>query len=233
MERLQLHLIGVGGGSTHLAVLRGLAEVPLSAVATRLVEAALVVRLLAKGAGLLFVGSACKLRSAFVPTGLLKDEPDVASPEHKVEKSENLKRRRQNYSAHKCLGIILSTMPKNQNFTVSLNSLTNTYVHNLYTYHRGIEPRPARSVHGVTLVALGFAGGDRELDLIRISGHLHIGQSLGPGRGADQPHEGEHHGHHKVLTTRGREKTRQRGVEIRQRDHITRRMLLLHQEQKL
>lgn len=31
---LQLHLIGVGGGPTHLAVLRGLAEVPLSAVAT-------------------------------------------------------------------------------------------------------------------------------------------------------------------------------------------------------
>lgn len=31
---LQLHLIGVGGGSAHLAVLRGLAEVPLSAVAT-------------------------------------------------------------------------------------------------------------------------------------------------------------------------------------------------------
>lgn len=103
MEWLQLHLIGVGGGSTHLAVLRGLAEVPLSAVAPRLVEAALVVRRLAKGAGLLFVGSACKLRSAFVPTGLLKDEPDVSSPEHEVEKSENLKRRRQNYSAHKCL----------------------------------------------------------------------------------------------------------------------------------
>lgn len=195
-------MIGVGGGPTHLAVLRGLAEVPLSAVAPRLLEAALVVRLLAKGAGLLFVGSACKLRSAFVPTGLLKDEPDVASPEHKVEKSENLKRRRRNHSAHNRLSLILLAMSKNQNFPVSLNSLTNADVHNLCTYHRGIEPRPARSVHGVTLVALGFAGGDQELNLIRISGHLHIGQSLGPGRGADQPHEGEHHRHHKVLTTR-------------------------------
>lgn len=101
--------------------------------------------------------------------------------------------------------MLVNVLPKNRNFTVKSKQ------HNLYAYHRGIEPRPARSEHGVTLVALGFAGGDQELNLIRISGHLHIGQSLGPGRGADQPHEGEDHGHHKVLTTRGE---RRQGREV-------------------
>lgn len=89
-------MIGVGGGPPHLAVLRRLAEVSLGAVAPRLVEAALVVRLLAEGARLLLRGPACKLGGAFVPAGLLKDEPDVAGPEDEVEKPENLKRKQQN-----------------------------------------------------------------------------------------------------------------------------------------
>lgn len=92
----RLHLIGVGGGPPHLAVLRRLAEVSLGAVAPRLVEAALVVRLLAEGARLLLRGPAGKLGGAFVPAGLLKDEPDVAGPEDEVEKPEDLKRKQQN-----------------------------------------------------------------------------------------------------------------------------------------
>lgn len=72
----------------------------------------------------------------------------------------------------------------------------------LCTHHRGVESRPAGPVHRATLVGLGFAGGDQELNLIRIGGHFHVGQGLSPSGGADQPHEGEHHGHHKVLTPR-------------------------------
>lgn len=89
-------MIGVGGGPPHLAVLRRLAEVSLGAVAPRLVEAALVVWLLAEGARLLLRGPAGKPRGAFVPAGLLKDEPNVAGPEDEVEKPEDLKRKQQN-----------------------------------------------------------------------------------------------------------------------------------------
>lgn len=67
------------------------------------------------------------------------------------------------------------------------------------TYHRGVEARPARPVDRATLVGWDFAGGDEELHLVWISGHFHVRKSLGPSRGADQPHEGEDDRYHKVL----------------------------------
>lgn len=72
----------------------------------------------------------------------------------------------------------------------------------LGTYHRGVEARPARPVHRSTLVSRDFAGRDEELNLVWVGGHLHVRKSLGPSRGADQPHEGEDDGHHKVLENR-------------------------------
>ena len=74
--------------------------------------------------------------------------------------------------------------------------------HIRWTYHWGVESGPAWPVHRATLVGLDFAGRDEELHLVWIRSQFHIRQSLGPSRGADQPHEGEHHCHHKVLRER-------------------------------
>lgn len=50
-----------------------------------------------------------------------------------------------------------------------------------------------------TFVGLVFAGRDEELHLIWIGGHFDIGQGLGPSGGTDQPQEGEHYCHYKIL----------------------------------
>ena len=93
-DKARLHLIGVGGGPSNLAVLRRLAKVPLGVVAPCLVKATLVVGLLGEGAGLFLRRPTCQPRSTLVPTGLLEDKPDVPSPENEVEKPKSLKRKR-------------------------------------------------------------------------------------------------------------------------------------------
>lgn len=93
-DKARLHLIGVGGGPSYLAVFRWLAKVPLGVVAPCLVKTTLVVGLLGKGAGLFLRRPACQPCSTLVPTGLLKDKPDVPSPENEVEKPKSLKRKR-------------------------------------------------------------------------------------------------------------------------------------------
>lgn len=66
-------------------------------------------------------------------------------------------------------------------------------------------------MHGAALVGWGFAGGDEELHLVWIGGHFDVRESLGPGRGADQPHEGEDDRHHEVLEKKNRGGPREGG----------------------
>lgn len=89
----KLHLIGVGGGTSNLAVLRWLGKVPLAVVAPWLVKAPLVVGLLVKGTSLLLRGSISEHGSTFVPTSFFEHKPDVPSPEDKVEEPKDLERR--------------------------------------------------------------------------------------------------------------------------------------------
>lgn len=90
-DKSRLHLIGVGGGPSHLAVLGRLVEAPLGVVASRLVKAALAVGLLVEGAGLFVGRAACQPGATLVPAGLLEDKPDVSSPQNKIEKSKHLR----------------------------------------------------------------------------------------------------------------------------------------------
>jgi len=70
----------------------------------------------------------------------------------------------------------------------------------IFFYHWGVESGPAGPLNGAALVGLDSAGREEELHLLGIGGHLDVGQSLGPGGGADEPQEGEHHRDDEVLT---------------------------------
>lgn len=107
LKAVRSHLVGEWGGSSHLAVVWRLPQVTLAAVADRLVEATtwivwrlavrrlvvrrLVVRGLVEASGLLFWGAPwVSSGTTLVPASLLKDEPDVACPQHKVQVAKDL-----------------------------------------------------------------------------------------------------------------------------------------------